>query len=59
MTAPDSPPPPGGPGRQSTLPTNGGYLYGSRQEEYPIEREMRERYWRSLGRRIRAGARIR
>ena len=39
--------------------TNGSYDYRQSQEETPDERQRRERFWRSLGKRIRAGARIR
>lgn len=39
--------------------TPGGYQYGQSQEEHPADRERGERYWRSLGKRIRHGAAVR
>jgi len=39
--------------------TNGSYEYRAAQDETSDERAWRERFWRSLGKRIRAGARIR
>lgn len=39
--------------------TNGSYEYRSWQDETDAERARRERFWRSLGKRIRKGARIR
>lgn len=41
-----------------TLGTNGSIKYGSPQDESDHERESRERFWRSLGRKIRKGARL-
>ncbi|MFE7870019.1 hypothetical protein ACFUYE_06680 [Micromonospora humida] len=50
-----------GPGRITPAvgSTNGSYQYRQPQDELPGDRSHRERFWRSLGRRIRAGARIR
>lgn len=39
--------------------TNGSYEYRSRQDETDEDRSRRERFWRSLGKKIRSGARIR
>ncbi|MEV4846103.1 hypothetical protein AB0K20_23160 [Micromonospora matsumotoense] len=51
-----------GPGRSTPAvgSTNGSYQYRAQQaDETLADRSHRERFWRSLGKRIRAGARIR
>ena len=39
--------------------TNGSYQYRAAQDETDHERGRRERFWRSLGKKVRAGSRIR
>jgi len=44
----------------ATLGTNGVIKYGpaAKREENPLERERREKFWRSLGKKIRKGSSI-
>ena len=40
-------------------PNSRDYEYRQPSDELPGDRRQRERFWRSLGKKIRAGARIR